>query len=238
VDLAKPRSGGSFPPRQGPPRRVGRVGASGRLSRAAGEWPSGKAADSGSANQRFESSLPSQRTAVRESLSRFHFPGEGRRWSAWTSLLAAATSRGRISSSFCADLSTSLNKNSRETDETARRKHQTGCCKGRCSRSASTRAAAHRTYLCSCSYELDDLGKAAPTVPGVPIPQRPSQPSNGCLLPRVASKRRHNDAMRTSCQPPLVCTMTGQRRRPPENVMAEKRTSEAGLDLRHAELSP
>src|SRR5580700_5449092 len=27
---------------------------------SAGEWPSGKAADSGSANQRFESSLPSQ----------------------------------------------------------------------------------------------------------------------------------------------------------------------------------
>src|ERR1700731_3591415 len=32
---------------------------SGTLGDRSGEWPSGKAADSGSANQRFESSLPS-----------------------------------------------------------------------------------------------------------------------------------------------------------------------------------
>src|SRR5205807_3766349 len=34
----------------------------------AGEWPSGKAADSGSANQRFESSLPSQSRSVRHDI--------------------------------------------------------------------------------------------------------------------------------------------------------------------------
>src|SRR6202171_5780583 len=43
----------------------GRVGCPVHSTASAGEWPSGKAADSGSANQRFESSLPSHLAPTR-----------------------------------------------------------------------------------------------------------------------------------------------------------------------------
>src|ERR1017187_3169381 len=51
-----------------PPAEAANRGPRGRPVHSlasAGEWPSGKAADSGSANQRFESSLPSQPAPTR-----------------------------------------------------------------------------------------------------------------------------------------------------------------------------
>jgi len=46
-----------------------------RLACATGEWPSGKAADSGSANRRFESYLPSQTSVFAEQTFWWGAPG-------------------------------------------------------------------------------------------------------------------------------------------------------------------